>query len=85
MPADAREIILVIDDNLQNREVAEGHLVSAGYSAVLADGGEAGLARFQESRPDLILLDVVMPRMDGFETCRRLRALPGGPTSRSCS
>ena len=79
MPGDVRESILVIDDNLQNREVAEGHLVSAGYSAVLADGGEAGLARFQELRPDLVLLDVVMPRMDGFETCRRLRALPGGP------
>jgi signal transduction histidine kinase len=74
---EARETVLVIDDNLQNREVAEGHLVSAGYDAVLADGGETGLARFQERRPDLILLDVVMPRMDGFETCRRLRALPG--------
>ena len=79
MPASARETVLVIDDNLQNREVAEGHLVSAGYDAVLADGGESGLARFQDRHPDLVLLDVVMPRMDGFETCRRLRALPGGP------
>jgi signal transduction histidine kinase len=77
--ADAPESILVIDDNLQNREVAEGHLVSAGYHAVLADSGESGLARFQERRPDLVLLDVVMPRMDGFETCRRLRELAGGP------
>ena len=77
MSGEARETVLVIDDNLQNREVAEGHLVSAGYDAVLADSGESGLARFQERRPDLILLDVVMPRMDGFETCRRLRALPG--------
>jgi len=76
--ADTRDTILVIDDNLQNREVAEGHLVSVGYSAVLADSGESGLARFQELRPDLVLLDVVMPRMDGFETCRRLRELPGG-------
>jgi signal transduction histidine kinase len=73
-----RETVLVIDDNLQNREVAEGHLVSSGYDAVLADSGEAGLLRFQERRPALILLDVVMPRMDGFETCRRLRMLPGG-------
>jgi signal transduction histidine kinase len=76
--AEPPETILVIDDNLQNREVAEGHLLSAGYNAVLADGGQSGLARFEEQRPDLILLDVVMPRMDGFETCRRLRALPGG-------
>ncbi len=78
MPADKRDTILVIDDNLQNREVAEGHLVSAGYTAELADSGESGLARFLELRPDLVLLDVVMPRMDGFETCRRLRALPEG-------
>jgi two-component system sensor histidine kinase/response regulator len=78
VPADKRDTILVIDDNLQNREVAEGHLVSAGYTAELADSGESGLARFLELRPDLVLLDVVMPRMDGFETCRRLRALPEG-------
>ena len=78
MAAEPRELVLVIDDNLQNREVAEGHLVSSGYDALLADSGESGLLRFQERRPDLILLDVVMPRMDGFETCRRLRMLPGG-------
>ena len=78
MSAEPREVVLVIDDNLQNREVAEGHLLSAGYGAILADGGESGMARFEERRPDLILLDVVMPRMDGFETCRRLRAMPGG-------
>jgi two-component system, sensor histidine kinase and response regulator len=78
VPAEPRETVLVIDDNLQNREVAEGHLVSCGYDAILADGGESGLACFAERRPDLVLLDVVMPGMDGFETCRRLRALPGG-------
>ena len=82
---EARETVLVIDDNLQNREVAEGHLVSAGYSAVLAESGESGLARFQERRPDLILLDVVMPRMDGFETCRRCARCPTGSTCRSSS
>jgi signal transduction histidine kinase len=78
VPVDPTQTVLVIDDNLQNREVAEGHLVSSGYEAVLADSGEAGLQRFEERRPDLILLDVVMPRMDGFETCRRIRMLPGG-------
>jgi signal transduction histidine kinase len=75
---DRSETVLVVDDNLQNREVAEGHLVSAGYSAVLADGGERALALFQEQQPALVLLDVLMPGMDGFETCRRLRRLPGG-------
>ncbi|HEY2902969.1 MAG TPA: hybrid sensor histidine kinase/response regulator [Polyangia bacterium] len=75
---DKQQTILVVDDNLQNREVAEGHLVAAGYGAVQADGGARALALFQEHKPDLVLLDVLMPLMDGFETCRRLRQLPGG-------
>jgi signal transduction histidine kinase len=68
--------VLVVDDNLQNREVAEGHLVGAGYTAIQAENGERALAITADQRPDLILLDVLMPGMDGFETCRRLRALP---------
>jgi two-component system sensor histidine kinase/response regulator len=80
-PAEPPATILVVDDNLQNREVAEGHLVGAGYQAVQAESGEDALAFLQrpQPRPDLILLDVLMPGLDGFETCRRIRALPGGP------
>ena len=70
--------ILVVDDNSSNREVAEGHLVSAGYSVSLAEDGEEGVKKFKEWGPDLVLLDVLMPRVDGFETCRRLKAVPGG-------
>src|SRR3954467_10575619 len=82
--------VLVVDDNLQNREVAEGHLVAAGYSAIQADSGEQALAILgaaangggggggEARRPDLVLLDVLMPGMDGFETCRRIRTLPDG-------
>jgi signal transduction histidine kinase len=79
-PADPNITVLVVDDNFQNREVAEGHLVGAGYQAVQAESGEAALAMLQSPspRPDLILLDVLMPGLDGFETCRRIRALPGG-------
>jgi two-component system sensor histidine kinase/response regulator len=79
-PAESTPTILVVDDNLQNREVAEGHLVAAGYLAVQAESGEEALALLQGGgqRPDLILLDVLMPGLDGFETCRRIRALPGG-------
>jgi signal transduction histidine kinase len=77
--ADAPPTILVVDDNLQNREVAEGHLVGAGYQAVQAESGEQALALLAGGgAPDLILLDVLMPGLDGFETCRRIRALPGG-------
>jgi signal transduction histidine kinase len=79
-PAEPAPTILVVDDNLQNREVAEGHLVGAGYQAVQADSGEAALAMLAggAERFDLVLLDVLMPGLDGFETCRRIRALPGG-------
>jgi signal transduction histidine kinase len=79
-PAEPPATILVVDDNLQNREVAEGHLVGAGYQAVQADSGDAALAMLAsgEVKPDLVLLDVLMPGLDGFETCRRIRALPGG-------
>ena len=68
--------ILVVDDNLQNREVAEGHLVGAGYAVLQAESGAAALVLLEARRPDLVLLDVLMPGMDGFQTCRRIRALP---------
>ena len=68
--------LLVVDDNLQNREVAEGHLVGAGYAVVQAEGGAEALELIPSLRPDLVLLDVLMPGMDGYETCRRIRALP---------
>jgi signal transduction histidine kinase len=68
--------VLVVDDNLQNREVAEGHLVGAGYAVVQAEGGLQALALIPTLRPDLVLLDVLMPDMDGYETCRAIRALP---------
>jgi two-component system sensor histidine kinase/response regulator len=68
--------VLVVDDNVQNREVAEGHLVGAGYAVVQAESGAQALVALEARRPDLVLLDVLMPGMDGFETCRRIRALP---------
>jgi signal transduction histidine kinase len=78
MAAERVATVLVVDDNLQNREVAEGHLVGAGYMAIQAASGEEALTMLATSRPNLILLDVLMPGLDGFETCRRIRALPGG-------
>ena len=68
--------VLVVDDNLPNREVAEGHLATAGYEAIQAEGGEEALQLIEQHRPDLVLLDVLMPGMDGFETCRQIRMLP---------
>jgi two-component system, sensor histidine kinase and response regulator len=70
--------ILVVDDNLQNRQLAEGLLLAAGYQSALAESGARALAMFTERPFDLVLLDIMMPQMDGFETCKRLRELPRG-------
>jgi two-component system sensor histidine kinase/response regulator len=78
-PAGNQETILVVDDNAPNRRLAEAILVTGGYRAVLAESGPEAIARFQALPPDLVLLDVLMPVMDGFETLRRLRELPRGP------
>jgi signal transduction histidine kinase len=66
--------ILIIDDMPANLGVLTSHLERQGYVAVVAQGGEEGVERAEFVRPDLILLDVMMPGVDGFETCRRLKA-----------
>ena len=76
--ADLKGVVLVVDDNQQNRALAQATLEQEGYQVVLAESGEEALRRFQERTPDCMLLDVRMPGMDGPELCRRLRALPGG-------
>lgn len=66
--------ILIVDDMPANLGVLTSHLERQGYMAVVAQGGEEGIERAHFVRPDLILLDVMMPGLDGFETCRRLKA-----------
>jgi len=70
--------ILVVDDNLENRALARATLEDEGYRVVLATGGEAGVAAFEQEHPDCVLLDVRMPGVDGPAACERIRALPGG-------
>ena len=67
-----------MDDNLQNRLVVEGHLVAAGYQVIQAENGKEAVEIFASHPADLVLLDVVMPVMDGFEACRRIRAMDRG-------
>jgi len=78
MPNDAQEeiTILIVDDNPRERKVLQTLLQVLGYNLVFANNGPEALAKAAELRPDMILLDVMMPEMDGFEVCRRLRDDP---------
>jgi len=66
--------ILIVDDTPANVHILQTRLAAHGYDIVTAGDGEAALAAVKEALPDLILLDVMMPKLDGFEVCRRLRA-----------
>jgi len=68
--------ILVVDDETANREFLEAALHEAGYEVVLARGGEEGLELAHDKRPDLILLDLMMPGLSGFEVCARVKTDP---------
>ena len=66
--------ILVVDDVEDNREIVRARLESQGYLVSTADDGEAALAAVTAAPPDLILLDIMMPKLDGIETVKRLKA-----------
>ena len=66
--------ILVVDDTLQNIQVLGTILRDKGYQVLVAQDGLQALKAVETSLPDLILLDVMMPGLDGFETCKRLKA-----------
>jgi len=68
--------VLVVEDNLQNLKLAVLVLQKAGYAALSATSGEAGLRSAREERPDLILMDIQMPGMDGLTVTRLLREDP---------
>jgi DNA-binding response OmpR family regulator/DNA-binding CsgD family transcriptional regulator len=68
-----KPVILVVDDEPQNIELLEAHLVPQGYEIVKAANGEEALGKLSDTQIDLILLDVKMPDMDGFEVTRRVR------------
>ena len=65
--------ILVVDDEDHIRRILKFQLEKHGYQVVLAENGEIALELVRRESPDLILLDLMMPRIDGFETCRRIR------------
>jgi DNA-binding response OmpR family regulator len=65
--------ILVVDDEVKNIKLLDALLTPRGYTVVTAANGEEALRQVQQEQPDLILLDVMMPILDGFEVCRRLK------------
>jgi adenylate cyclase len=71
--------ILIVDDNATNVKMLQTRLAADGYEIVTAADGEAGLQAALRDTPDLILLDIMMPKLDGIEVCRRLRADPAFP------
>jgi CheY-like chemotaxis protein len=73
--ASSSKTILVVDDLPANLELVAGSLEQRGYHVVVAQGGAEALERALLVRPALILLDVTMPGIDGFETCRQLKAI----------
>lgn len=66
--------VLIADDNQQNAELLEAHLDGTGWETQIAVNGEETLKTAKEWAPDVLLLDVMMPKFSGFEVCKRLRA-----------
>ncbi len=68
--------VLLVEDNEMNRDMLSRRLERRGYEVVLAVDGDQGLQRAADTRPDLILLDMSLPGVDGWEVARRLKADP---------
>lgn len=77
-PADAlRPLVMVVDDIASMRLLASAMLRRLGYGVVVAADGQEGLKLAQELRPDLVLTDALMPKLDGREMCRMIKSTPG--------
>lgn len=74
----AQPTLLIVDDTPDNIRVLFEYLSDTGYNVLVCESGEAALATLEIEEPDLILLDVMMPGLDGLETCRRIKQLPAG-------
>ncbi len=73
------EKILVVDDDPNLAEVMKRALSHAGFQVVIAKDGKQAIRTFYEQRPDLVILDVVMPYLNGFEVCQRIREMADTP------
>ncbi|MFH1499998.1 MAG: response regulator transcription factor [Verrucomicrobiota bacterium] len=78
MPTATPATLLIVDDTPDNIAVLFDYLGEQGFRVLVCESGQSALDTLGVEEPDLILLDVMMPGMDGFETCRRLKQLPAG-------
>jgi two-component system cell cycle response regulator DivK len=68
--------ILVVEDQQDNRQILRDLLTNAGFDIIEAENGEDAIASAQASRPDLVLMDIQLPILDGYEATRRIKADP---------
>ena len=68
--------VLVVEDSLAQRQMISDLLKGSGLTVTVASDGVEALEQIQRSSPDVVVLDIVMPRMNGYEVCRRLKADP---------
>lgn len=73
MVTERRKKVLIVDDESIMVSVLQRHVSNAGYESISASNGQEALEKIEKEEPDLVLLDLVMPGMNGFETCRRIR------------
>lgn len=71
-----KSLVLIVDDNLNNLELLSFFLSDSDFLVFVATNGESAIQKVESTPPDIILLDIMMPGIDGFETCRRLKANP---------
>ena len=76
MGAERESTILIIDDDPNNMDIVTDYLSGSNYTILVAEDGESGISRAEYALPGLILLDVMMPGIDGFEVCRRIKEDP---------
>ncbi|HTY11241.1 MAG TPA: response regulator [Bacteroidota bacterium] len=77
MKTEQRKKILIVDDERLTRAVLQHDIVLAGYDVMTASNGQEAMQKIREIIPDLIVVDLVMPDMNGFEMCRKIRSYEG--------